>query len=148
MNWRLKATTLLGATVFALAGCDMLADKAAVEMLKASLKAVCGDEDKACIAAVETQFEACHEKYRSEWKAFMDSEGEDEALLDAYNDKVTGCIVDENGNPYFDSGEDASGVATDADSPDDAFEPVKAVEPAESAEPDPSPDERASESRQ
>lgn len=126
MNLRMTTNALLCAGLLALAGCDMLADKAAVEMLKASLKTVCGDDDKACIAAVDSQFDACHEKYSADWKAFVDAEGEDEALLDAYNQKITNCIVDENGAPYFDTDED-EGSATDADNNN----PVEPAEPGD-----------------
>ncbi|GAA6142430.1 hypothetical protein [Hydrogenophaga sp. 5NK40-0174] len=112
MTLRNISISLLSASLLTLAGCDMLADKAATEMLKVSLKAVCGEEDKACIAAVEAQFDACQEKYKAEWDAYVDAEGDDDALLDEYSDKITACIVDDNGDPYF-------GTA-DTTPPDDA----------------------------
>ena len=85
-----------------LAGCDQLLNKAGAQYLKFSLKDACGEEDTACIAAVENQFDSCQEKYEKEWNVYMNSStsNEDE-LLKNYSDKMYGCIVDEDGDPYF-----------------------------------------------
>ena len=85
-----------------LAGCDQLLNKAGAQYLKFSLKDACGEEDTACIAAVESQFDPCQEKYEKEWNAYMNSStSTEDELLKIYSEKMYGCIVDEDGDPYF-----------------------------------------------
>jgi len=77
-------------------------NKAGAEFLKAALKANCGDEDAACIAAVNSQFDSCQSKYEKEWNDYMHSSiSKEDELLEMYSLKMFGCIVDENGEPYF-----------------------------------------------
>ncbi len=85
-----------------MASCDQVLNKAGSEFLKMGLKDTCGEEDPACIAAVISQFDSCHTKYEKDWNRYMNSSlsNEDE-LLEVYSRGVYGCIVDEDGDPYF-----------------------------------------------
>lgn len=83
-------------------GCNKLVNKAGAEYLKFSLKGTCGEEDTACINAVETQFDSCHKKYEKDWENYMNSSiSEEDQLLAVYSTNMYGCIVDEDGEPYF-----------------------------------------------
>ena len=88
--------------LFLLTGCDQAANYAAAQYLKVSLKETCGQQDAACIAAVETQFDPCHLKYKQHWDAYMNAIGkkEDEYLA-TYSINMYACIVDKDGKPYF-----------------------------------------------
>jgi len=94
--------SILGVCLLCLVACDAAISRVSAEYLKYSLREVCGEEDPACIEAVNTQFDACHDRYRDEWNAYMNSSvaGED-ALLEDYSRKMYACIVDENGEPWF-----------------------------------------------
>jgi len=98
----LQRTLLVILFTLILAGCDQLLNKAGAQYLKLSLKDACGEEDAACISAVENQFDPCQEKYEKEWNTYINSStsNEDE-LLKNYSEKMYGCIVDEDGDPYF-----------------------------------------------
>ena len=70
--------------------------------LKISFKDSCGEEDIPCVAAVEGQFDSCRSKYEEDWNKYMNSSSSNEdELLEIYWEKMYGCIVDENGEPYF-----------------------------------------------
>jgi len=97
-----RPTALLGVCLLGLAGCNEVINRASAEYLKYSLREVCGEDDPACIAAVDAQFDDCHDKSRGEWNAYMNSSLTDQdALLEAYSLKIYACIVDENGEPWF-----------------------------------------------
>lgn len=84
-----------------LVSCDQALNKAGSLYLKKSLKDTCG-EDPACVAAVEKQFGPCHSKYEADWNKYMNSSSaKEDELLKIYSEKLYSCIVDENGEPYF-----------------------------------------------
>lgn len=119
------------------AGFAELKDLAAREF-KEETAAACGD-DAACKAAVEAQFEGCHNKYLEEWNGWLESSAETEAeKLRAYSQKVYTCIVDGNGKPYFRFGNDPAPAADPAAAPpaDPAASPP-ATDPAASPPPTP-----------
>lgn len=94
----------MAAVVFGLMWSACLADAdadAAAKLVKQDLIAQCeGDED--CAYAVKMQFDSCHRRFRKEWQAYMDASGsEEDRHLAVYAGKLTGCIVDTNGEPYF-----------------------------------------------
>lgn len=68
--------------------------------LEYSLAELCGEEDKACNAAVKEQVKSCMEK--SDWRKFLDNE-DDEDELDRFTTAFYLCIVDSEGNPYFEA---------------------------------------------
>ena len=72
-------------------------------VVRSGLTEACGKQDKTCIAAVNAQFDACHKKYNKEWHAYMNAGWfvDDDKLLDIYTKRITGCIVDADGDPYF-----------------------------------------------
>lgn len=85
-----------------LAGCDNAVNYAGAQYLKMSLKEVCGEDDPECIAAVDTQFDTCQEKYKDDWAAYMEANpSKEDELLATYSTNMYGCIVDKDGNPYF-----------------------------------------------
>ena len=85
-----------------LSGCDQWLNRASAEFVKIGLKEVCGEEDKECLAAVEAQFDSCHKKYEKEWEAYMEaSTAKEDEFLEIYLKGVYACIVDEDGQPYF-----------------------------------------------
>jgi len=98
----IRPIALFCACLLCLAACSEVIDRASAEYLKYSLREVCGDDDPACIAAVNAQFDACHEKFRAQWSAYMNSTfAEEDALLEDYSRRMYACIVDENGEPWF-----------------------------------------------
>lgn len=101
MSFNLRIAMLLTIALI-LGGCDKILNKAGAQYLKVSMKDICGDDDPACVAAVDEQFDSCHEKYEEDWTRYMDSSVEKEDdLLRIYSEKLYGCIVDEDGSPYF-----------------------------------------------
>lgn len=66
--------------------------------LEYGLVELCGEEDKNCISAVETQVKPCMEK--SNWQQYVENE-ESEAELSKFTKALYSCIVDSEGNPYF-----------------------------------------------
>lgn len=66
--------------------------------LEYSLVDLCGEEDKACIAAVESQLKGCMEK--SNWQQYLNND-DDEEELKRFSRALYSCIVDEEGKPYF-----------------------------------------------
>ena len=88
--------------VIMLSGCDNAINYAGAQYLKISLKEVCGEEDRECIAAVDKQFDPCHDKFKADWAAYMKASAskEDEYLV-CYSENMYGCIVDKDGIPYF-----------------------------------------------
>lgn len=85
-----------------LTGCDSAIEKVMAKYLKMSLKDTCGKQDPACVAAVDSQFDACHAKYEGDWRALLNSTDSEEASFQAvYSTNLYGCIVDKEGKPYF-----------------------------------------------
>jgi len=66
--------------------------------LQNSLVEKCGENDKACISAVKNQIKPCMEK--SDWRRFVDNQ-DDKAELKRFTTRFYGCIVDDEGTPYF-----------------------------------------------
>ncbi len=58
----------------------------------------CGEDNKACIEAVEEQIKACMEK--SDWRKYVNN-GEDEAEMKRFINQFFPCFKDPNGNSYF-----------------------------------------------
>ncbi|EPJ46301.1 MAG: hypothetical protein OFPII_21670 [Osedax symbiont Rs1] len=84
------------------ASCDQVLDKTESEYLKIILEATCGEEDPACIAAVDGQFDSCHSKYEDDWDKYMNSSSsQEDKLLSIYMKELYGCIVDQDGDPYI-----------------------------------------------
>ncbi|MDH5786473.1 MAG: hypothetical protein OEZ16_12815 [Chromatiales bacterium] len=94
---KLPIILLLSLTLLACTD-SMVEEFAFKQTLEYSLIDLCGKEDKACIAAVESQIDDCMEK--SDWRRYMDSD-EDEEELNRFTSEFYACIVDEEGNPYF-----------------------------------------------
>lgn len=66
--------------------------------LKFSLVELCGEEDKECITAVKSQVSDCMKK--SDWRKYLnDQDNQDE--FNRFTKAFYSCIVDENGDPYF-----------------------------------------------
>lgn len=92
------AYTLLLASSLLLPACDNVL----TAPMKLTLKYVCKDDDEACVAAVDQQFDSCHAKYKKYWDDALNSNSSNEdELMEKYNSRVTTCIVDKDGNPYF-----------------------------------------------
>lgn len=101
MRYSQKLSTLTLSVLF-LMGCDGLIDTGIDEYFLRSLKDICGNKDKACISAVEQQFDSCRERYKREWESYMNSSiKEEDKILEIYSNKLYLCIIDENGDPYF-----------------------------------------------
>jgi hypothetical protein len=93
---------LFGLIITATAGCDMVAQKATGQIIKIKMVEICGEEDKGCLAAVDEQYGACETKYKNEWSAYMTARSsKEDALLDDYMAKLFTCVVDVDGDPYF-----------------------------------------------
>jgi len=56
------------------------------------------DNDEECIQAVKDQIKECMEK--SDWRRLLDNE-DDEEEMGRFTTKFYACIVDSEGNPYF-----------------------------------------------
>jgi hypothetical protein len=99
---KLHKMKLLLTIVIVASGCGQALNRAGAEYLKISLKDTCGKEDKACIAAVDKQFDSCHRLYKENWDKYMDSSSQkDGQLMEVYSIKMYACIVDEKSEPYF-----------------------------------------------
>jgi len=87
---------------FFLIGCsgDKIQELVFRKTLERNLIELCGDEDKECIAAVESQIENCLEK--SDWKKFVDNQ-DDQNENNRFSKELYSCIVDSEGNPYFET---------------------------------------------
>lgn len=68
--------------------------------LEYGLVELCGESDKACITTVKSQVKGCMEV--SNWKQYLENEDSDEEL-NKFTKKFYACIVDAEGNPYFES---------------------------------------------
>ena len=63
-----------------------------------SLVGLCGEEDQACINAIEAQISGCLEKSR--WQDYVNSEDSEEEL-NRFTEEFYSCFIDEEGKPYF-----------------------------------------------
>lgn len=98
----LRPTALLAVCLLGPVACDQAVDRASSEYLKYSLRQACGEDDSACIDAVNAQFDDCHANYRGQWDAYIDSTSSDEdAMLGVYLRGIYGCVVDKDGQPWF-----------------------------------------------
>ena len=70
------------------------------KVLEYELIELCGDEDNECIAAVKAQIKDCMVK--SNWRDYFNAQ-EDEAELRRFTIDFYSCIVDPEGEPYFES---------------------------------------------
>jgi hypothetical protein len=66
--------------------------------LEYELVELCGEKDKICIAAVKAQIKQCMVK--SDWKKFVKNQDSD-AELKRFTTVFYACVVDNNGEPYF-----------------------------------------------
>ena len=105
----MKTVTGLLAAVFmasALAGCSdgSVEEFAFRSMLEVSMSELCGEDDAACLEAVETQTRPCMRQ--ADWRRYMEND-EDPAELERFTTAFYACVVDEQGNPWFTVEEDA-----------------------------------------
>jgi hypothetical protein len=68
--------------------------------LEYGLVKLCGESDKACIITVKSQLKGCMKE--SNWQQYLENEDSDEEL-NKFTKKFYACIVDAEGNPYFES---------------------------------------------
>lgn len=86
----------------AIAGCDRIFNFISDKAMKAQMIEICGEEDVGCIQAVESQFDQCAGQYEEDNQAYMEAPtSREDELLDIYLNNLYGCIVDDEGNPYF-----------------------------------------------
>ena len=67
------------------------------KVLEYELVDKCGDDEE-CIVAVKTQIPGCMEE--SDWYRYLNSD-EDAEEFNRFANAFYACIVDPNGNPYF-----------------------------------------------
>ncbi|WNO07770.1 hypothetical protein [Teredinibacter sp. KSP-S5-2] len=70
--------------------------------LEISLVDLCGEEDKGCVEAVKSQVGNCMET--SNWRMYMENE-DNQDEFNRFIKEFYSCIVDEDGNPYFEPSE-------------------------------------------
>jgi len=63
---------------------------------------LCGN-DAPCVKAVEEQVQGC--MVSSNWREYLDSDSQE--AMDRFTKKFYACIVDSEGNPYFELKEDS-----------------------------------------
>lgn len=102
MTRTISGAILLAAVMTVIAGCDAVVQKATGQYMKMKMIEICGEDDKACVAAVNAQYDSCESKYKNEWSAYMKaSSSEEDTILDDYMAKLLTCVVDKDGNSYF-----------------------------------------------
>ncbi len=79
---------------------DAVEEFAFRKSLEYGLTEKCGEDDKECVNAVQTQLKGCMEK--SNWRKFVASE-DDPVETKRFTQEFYACIVDSEGNPYFES---------------------------------------------
>ncbi|MFV2061347.1 MAG: hypothetical protein ACC653_11740 [Gammaproteobacteria bacterium] len=90
---------LLVFTLVFLFGCtDSFQELAFRKTLEYELIDLCGKKDKKCIAAVKSQIKNC--MIKSNWKKFVENQNSDTELK-RFTTEFYSCVVDENGEPYF-----------------------------------------------
>jgi len=96
---QIALTLMLGLSISA---CDQLIGLSVNKIFELQMIELCGEDDAACIKAVETQLPGCSQKYKKENDAFMSASADDEnGFAEIYLTKLYGCVVDEEGNSYF-----------------------------------------------
>lgn len=97
----MKGIAIIGLSLLLISCSDGDIDEFAFrKTMEYSLVDLCGEKDKACIAAVKAQVKPCMEK--SDWRRYVANEDSDEELK-RFTDKFYACIVDKDGDPYFTS---------------------------------------------
>lgn len=88
--------------LFVVAGCSQeeLEEVAFRKTLEYNLTELCGEDSDECIAAVKAQIKGCMEK--SNWRKFLNDQ-DNEKELKRFSSEFYSCIVDSEGNPYFES---------------------------------------------
>lgn len=87
------------ATVMLMACSDEMVEELAFrKSLEYNLSDLCGEEDKACVQAVESQTKGCMEK--SDWRKFLKAK-DDPVEKKRFTTEFYACIVDPAGKPYF-----------------------------------------------
>jgi hypothetical protein len=66
--------------------------------LEYNLSDLCGEDDKACVHAVETQTRGCMEK--SDWRKYLKAK-DDPVEKKRFITEFYACVVDPEGKPYF-----------------------------------------------
>jgi hypothetical protein len=85
-----------------LTACEQAINQGAALYIKSEIMKACGAQDQACIAAVDELFFPCHDQHKQHWTAYMRAEpGEEDSHLDQYYLGLYGCIVDQDGQAYF-----------------------------------------------
>lgn len=103
----MKIYLILLITLFAAACSDVNVEELAFrKTLEYSLIGLCGErdtdeaEDKECVEAVRAQIKPCMES--SDWQTYLKN-SEDEKELARFTHEFYSCIVDADGDPYFES---------------------------------------------
>lgn len=103
-----SATAILAAVLAttALTGCSdsSVEEFAFRSMLEVSMAELCGEDDAACLEAVETQTRPCMRQ--ADWRRYMEND-EDPVELKRFTTEFYACVVDEQGNPWFTVDENA-----------------------------------------
>lgn len=87
------------ATVMLMACSDEMVEELAFrKSLEYNLSDLCGEDDKACVQAVESQTKECMEK--SDWRKFLKAK-DDPVEKKRFTTEFYACIVDPAGKPYF-----------------------------------------------
>lgn len=81
-------------------GTDGIEELTFRKVLEYQLEGECGDTDVACQQAVEEQIQPCMEK--ADWRSYLEND-DDEEELKRFSRIFYACIVDADGNPYFES---------------------------------------------
>lgn len=85
-----------------ISACDQLIGLSVNKMFELQMIELCGEDDAACVLAVETQLPDCSKKYKKENDAFLSASAESEdEFAEIYLTKIYECVVDEEGNSYF-----------------------------------------------
>ncbi len=89
-------------SAFLLSACEQAINQGAALYIQSEIIKACGEEDPACMAAVDEQFFPCHEQYKQYWNAYMHAgPGEEDRHLEQYYHGLYSCIVDQDGQAYF-----------------------------------------------
>lgn len=89
-------------SVILLTACEQAINQSAALYIKSEIIKACGEEDRACMAAVDEQFFPCHDVNKLHWDAYMRaSPGEEDRHLNQYYQGLYSCIVDQDGYAYF-----------------------------------------------
>jgi len=60
------------------------------------------NDSESCVSAVNQQFDGCLKRYQNDWDKFMKSSGSElDHIVNVLGVKISACIVDEDGEPFF-----------------------------------------------